>query len=175
MRLSDFGRLALEFEEGESKEPYKDIAGNWTIGKGHKLLPNEPHKNLKKPDIDRLFDKDITDREGELNKGMGVLLTQHQFDAVFILCFNIGVSKFLSSSLYKFLDMGGAFTPHQKDEDILSFYQSWKKWNKITDLDTGKKKVSKGLVNRRAREVNLFRNDLKSINDYKNFRGGLQT
>jgi lysozyme len=162
-KLSDFGRLALEFEEGESEKPYKDLAGHWTIGKGHKLLPHEPHKNLKKEDINRLFDKDIADREMELNSGVDLILNQHQFDAIFILCFNIGVSKFLSSNIYKFL----------KKPDIISGFQSWYKWNKVTDPETGKKKVSKGLVSRREREINLFANDLKNINDYIKFGGEL--
>lgn len=162
MRLSDFGRLALEFEEGESEHPYQDSAGYWTIGKGHKLLPNELHKPLKQLEIDRLFLIDIRERESHLNKGMGVLLTQHQFDAVFILCFNIGVRKFLSSSVYKLLKTFGT--------DNMAIFEYWKRWNKITDPDTGKKKVSKSLVSRRAREINLFVNDLTNINDYKTFK-----
>lgn len=157
MRLSDFGRLALEFEEGESDSPYKDIAGHWTIGKGHKLLPNESYKNLKKSDMNKLFDKDIREREGELNHGMALTLTQHQFDAVFILCFNIGVKRFLSSTLYKKLKL----------KDFGYTYIYWRQWNKFTDPKTGKKKVSEGLISRRAREINLFWNDLKNIDDYK--------
>lgn len=160
MRFSDFGRLALEFEEGTSEKPYKDVAGHWTIGKGHKLLPNESYKNLKKSDMDKLFDKDIRVREGELNHGMGLTLTQHQFDAIFILCFNIGVDRFFSSNIYKFL----------KKLDNMSAFQYWKKWIKITDPETGKLKVCKGLVKRRPREINLFLNNLTNIKDYKNFK-----
>lgn len=160
MKLSDFGRLALEFEEGERQEPYKDVAGNWTVGKGHKLLPNESYKNLKKSDINKLLDDDIKVREGELNQRMELILTQNQFDALFILCFNIGVDSFLSSSIYKYLKKG----------DKIMSYKYWKKWNKITDPDTGKLILCNGLVNRRSREINLFINDLTNIDDYKNFK-----
>jgi len=159
MKLSDFGRLALEFEEGESLKPYKDVAGFWTIGKGHKLLPDESYKNLKKSDINKLFENDVLVREKGLNNKMGMSLKQHEFDAIFILSFNIGVDAFFFSSMYKFL----------KISDRKSVPQYWKKWNKIKDPETGKLKVCNGLVNRRAREVNLFMNDLKDINDYKKF------
>lgn len=159
-RLSDFGKLSLRFEEGETAEPYQDKAGFWTVGVGHKILPNESYKNLKKSDIDKLFDKDILDREVELNRGLEIELYPHQFDAIFILCFNIGVGSFFSSSIYKFL----------KTPDKISAFQYWKKWNKITDPETGKKKVCKSLVSRRAREINLFINNLTDINDYINFK-----
>lgn len=160
-KLSDFGKLALTFEEGEELIPYKDSAGFWTVGVGHKLLPNESYKNLKKSDIKKLFEKDIEDREGELNSKMFLTLAQNQFDAIFILCFNIGIDKFLSSSVYKFLKL----------KDTASSIRYWKKWNKITDPETGKLKVSKGLVNRRKREIKLFLNNINNIDDYKNFKG----
>lgn len=160
MKFSDFGRLALEFEEGESNKPYKDVAGYWTIGKGHKLLPDESYKNLKKSDINKLLDKDIQDREEELNQKMGLTLTQNQFDALFILCFNIGVGGFLSSNIYKFLQKG----------DNASAFQYWRKWINVTNPKTGKLEVCNGLVNRREREINLFINNLTNINDYKTFK-----
>lgn len=168
-KLSDFGRLALEFEEGESDKPYRDLAGHWTIGKGHKLLPHESHKNMKKSEIDKLFDKDIADREGELNYRIGLTLSylpliQHKFDAIFILSFNIGVYNFFNSYLYTIIKASGANKIITLEKDWKKY---WKQWNKITDPETGKKRVSKGLVSRRAREINLFCNDLKNIDDYK--------
>jgi GH24 family phage-related lysozyme (muramidase) len=104
-----------------------------------------------------LFEKDIKEREGELNRRMRLDLLQHQFDAVFILCFNIGIGGFLESNIYKFLQ--------QQDNEAAFSY--WRKWKKAKDPKTGKLEVSPGLVNRRAREINLFCNDLKDINDYK--------
>lgn len=162
-RLSDFGRLALTFEEGAKLTPYKDDAGYWTVGIGHKLLPNELNKTLKESDIKELLDKDIFEREGELNRKTEIELAQHQFDSVFIFSFNIGIPGFFSSSAYRFL----------KVPDNKSAFKSWKEWNKVTDPETKQKVVCNGLMSRRAREVNLFINDLKNINDYIGFNLGV--
>jgi GH24 family phage-related lysozyme (muramidase) len=159
-KLSGFGKLALTFEEGEKLKPYKDNAGYWTVGIGHKLLPNEFNKTLKQSDIDEILNKDIFDREGELNRIIEIQLTQHQFDAVFIFSFNIGIPGFSTSSAYRYLKV--------PDNDLA--YKSWKEWNKTTDPVTKKKVVCPGLVSRRAREVNLFVNNLTCIEGYKSFK-----
>ena len=160
MKLSEFGKQALTFEEGLKVKPYKDKAGYWTVGIGHKLLPNESYKNLTKADIKEIHEKDIFEREGDLNKKIEIPLTQHQFDAVFIFSFNIGIPGFFSSGAYRYL----------KIPDNNSAFNSWKEWNKVTDPVTKIKSVCEGLVSRRAREINLFMNNLIDINDYINFK-----
>ena len=159
-KLSSLGKLALTFEEGAKLKPYKDSAGYWTVGIGHKLLPNEANKTLTQSDIDEILNKDIFEREGQLNRKIEIQLTQNQFDAVFIFSFNIGIPGFFSSTTYKFL----------KVPDNKSAFIWWKKWNKVTDSETGEKVVSPGLVSRRAREINLFINNLTCIKAYKIFR-----
>ena len=78
--------------------------------------------------------------EARVNKSILLPMTQNQFDAMVLLCYNIGESSFARSSVVRNFNAGNL----QKAAD------SFLLWNKAGG------KVSKGLTNRRQKERNLF-------------------
>lgn len=95
-------RRQIVREEGLKRYAYKDSAGFWTIGIGHKLRENEEYMkgytptNLA-PDwlIDKLYDTDISDAKGAI----GALkvpkpLNANQTAALVSLYFNTGPQLF---------------------------------------------------------------------------------
>jgi lysozyme len=85
-----------------------------------------------------LCEQDCASRETALSDLIAVPLTQHQFDALFSLAFNIGLEHFANSTLLKLLNAGDYVgASHQ--------FSSWKY--------AGGAPV---LLPRRLREVALF-------------------
>lgn len=116
MKISDAGtRLIMDFE-GFRDAMYEDVAGHCTIGYGHLVHrggidgrpEEEPFKNgLNNAAAMRLLQEDIrTKAEIYVNHAVTVPLTQHQFDALCSLCFNIGGDAFTGSTLVKELNSG---------------------------------------------------------------------
>ena len=143
MELSDNGFYFLVQEEGLKLKAYKCQAGIWTIGIGHT-------KNVKEGDIitnteaQNLFDEDSEWVVRAIYR-QKLTLTQNQFDALFSLVFNIGEAHFYSSTVLKLIKSGA------KRKDIEMY---WKAWNKARI--NGELVISKGLSERRKREVELF-------------------
>ena len=139
---------------------YKDSAGLPTIGYGHLLTKSELlsgnirikgvsyklAEGISEPLALALLDQDIDPYEAIVNQLVKVPLTQNQFDALVIFTFNIGVGGFASSSASKSIN-------NSKFEEVPDMMR---RWNKITDPKTKQKVVSKGLVNRRNKEIALF-------------------
>jgi lysozyme len=73
-----------------------------------------------------------------------VELYQIEFDALLMLAFNIGAEGFRTSSVVKLLNEPTARTTYRDLES------AWKAWNRTQG------KVSRGLVQRRACEWNIF-------------------
>ena len=78
--------------------------------------------------------------EEQVNKSILLPMTQNQFDALVLLCYNIGKSGFAGSSVVKNFNAGNL----QKAAD------SFLLWNKAGG------RVVQGLVNRRNKERSLF-------------------
>lgn len=130
-----------------SLSTYRDDAGVPTNGWGHTL-------GVKMGDIVTLeeaeanFDADLAPSCAAVEKYVKVDLSDHEFAALTWLAFNIGITGFSMSTVVKLL----AMHPPQFDKVPAAISV----WNKITDPTTGKKIISKGLVNRRALEVILW-------------------
>ncbi len=123
---------------------YDCPAGLPTIGYGHVVLENENFpEQITEQDAQELLQKDLLRFETALNK-LGLNLPQCQYDACISLSFNIGISAFSCSTLAKKLKAG----------DIVGASNEFIRWNKATVK--GKKKVLKGLTNRRLDEKKLF-------------------
>lgn len=146
MELSQNGQNYIKGRESLSLVPYKDIAGKWTIGYGHKILPGESYTQIDAATADAIFLRDVSPSVAAVNSLVTVPLTQNQFDALVSLVFNIGVPAFSTSTLLRKLNSG----------DYSAAAEQFKVWNKITDPKTGLKIVSNGLVNRRAADLSLF-------------------
>lgn len=160
MKLSKKGLEYLKKVEGVAEKAYKDQAGYWTIGIGHKLTPQElatgliiikgvtaSWKNgLSLAQIEALEDQDDDYVENLINSTIKHELKQNQFDALVSFIFNVGVSAFLKSTLLKKLIK----------KSFKDVPQEFLKWVYVTDPKTKKKFVSKGLLARRKRDAALW-------------------
>lgn len=155
MKLSNAGQEMLMDLEGFINIPTPDLAGHLTIGYGHKIKPGERFNTITKGTGILLMMEDVKPFENIINNYMPVQLSQNQFDALVIFVFNIGESAFLNSTVYKDIKLG----------NFESATIPWERWINIskweTDVETGiKKKILvpvQGLINRRQREIELFR------------------
>ena len=136
-------------------KPYNDQTGKdittWvagaTIGYGHLIAKSEwktYEKGISEKDADALFNADLAPFVDAVRNTITVGLQQHQFDALVIFAFNIGISGFKGSSVVQLINNPKAKTSYATLED------AWKAWNKSQG------KLNKGLVNRRNAEWNIY-------------------
>jgi len=144
MSASDKGvDLICEFE-GNRLAAYDDGVGVWTIGFGTTIYPNGI--KVKKGDTCTLeqakdyMRHDLIEFEHTVNCSVKVPLTQNQFDALVSLAYNIGSNAFKSSTIVKKLNAG----------DYKGAADQFNVW-----VNAGGKRMQ-GLVNRRAKEKELF-------------------
>jgi len=139
MKLSKKSRELLQELEGFRGEAYRDIGGVWTIGYGRT-------NGVKQGDTcsDITASMWLTDdlRIYEECVDGACLLTpaQVQFDAMVLLCYNIGCNAFVGSTVVKAHNRG----------DFTAAAKAFGFFNKV------KKKVVPGLVRRRALEASLY-------------------
>lgn len=106
--------------EGSRSHAYQDVAGYWTIGVGHMLTRDELFSGkleiedklvrwrdgLTEEQIGKLLAQDLRTYEDAVNLAVRPLLRQPQFDALVSLCFNIGRSAFMRSTLVRKINQG---------------------------------------------------------------------
>lgn len=131
--------------EGLELEAYKDIAGIWTIGYGHTARSGNPPTpvagmKISADEAKAILDRDLAQYEKAVQDSIHVPLTQNQYDALVSLCYNIGPAGFKGSTVVRRLNSG----------DYSGAAEAILMWNKAGG------KVSKGLVNRRTAEKELF-------------------
>lgn len=131
-------RALLEEFEGVRASAYRDEAGLWTIGVGHRV---DGPGVASSAQIDEWLTQDIERANGALD---GLALTVNQRAALISFVFNVGESAFRQSTMRKMLERGmfdaasGQFT----------------RWRFITV--NGVRVESKGLLFRREAERDLF-------------------
>jgi GH24 family phage-related lysozyme (muramidase) len=141
--------------EGLEPRPKADPAHNCTIGYGHKLHdgPCTRHDSAEYPHgVTQLeaADKlkiDAADKAADVERIIGRPLTQQQLDALVDLAFNL--RKFARSGVVRAVKL------NQSPAEIAAAF------NRLvyaTDAQTGEKVRYRGLVDRRAREANLYNN-----------------
>ena len=145
MKLSANGFKLLCTLEGNSLKPYLDIAGVPTIGIGNTFYEDYTKVKMSDPAItaERSFALAklvLNAFEYAVNASILLPMTQNQFDAMVLLCYNIGTSGFAKSSVVKNFNAGLV----QKAADSFSL------WNKAGGV------VCKGLISRRNKERGLF-------------------
>lgn len=108
MMVSDNGLALIRKYEGLVTKAYPDPAtGNepWTIGYGHT-------HGVKKGDTcsveqaNQWLTQDATEASIQVLKAVMVPLTQNQLDALTSFVYNIGITKFMPSTLLKLLNNG---------------------------------------------------------------------
>ena len=144
MSTSQNGINLISSFEGCELKAYLCPAKVWTIGFGTTVYPNgvkvkkgdsctlDQAKQFKAHDLKR-FEKTVDDL-------VQVPLTQNQFDSLVSITYNIGPGAFETSTLLKKLNTG----------DYQGAADQFTVWNK------GGGKVLQGLVNRRAKEKEVF-------------------
>lgn len=141
MHVSENGINFLKQKEGILLTPYRDAGGKMTIGVGHLVRPGEYFPSLITIDrAEQLLKEDLSVVEAVVNEYVEHRLDQNQFDALCSLCFNIGTSAFIKSTLVKLLN----------ENSILKAAQEFLKWDHIDG------QVSYGLLARRKAEAALF-------------------
>jgi lysozyme len=91
-------------EEGARNRAYKDSKGLWTIGVGHLIKADEQHlitATLTDEQVEKLLRSDLKWCSEAVESSVKVPLQQHQFDALYSLCFNIGGTNFAKSTVVK--------------------------------------------------------------------------
>lgn len=145
MKITVLLASVIKQEEGFSLTAYADGAGRTTVGWGHLSDHMKVGDRITTQDAERLFAEDVKECEDAVNLNVSVPLNQNQFDALSDFCFNFGADKFRSSGLLRELNAG-----HYGEVPKRLML-----WSKVKQKD-GNLKVSKGLLHRRKREVNIW-------------------
>lgn len=149
MLLSKEGELLIKKFESFSSTAYKDIAGIWTIGWGHTYGVGERTPRCSDAQAKEWFDDDIKKCESAILEKVKIILTQSELDALCSFIFNVGVSRFSTSTLLRKLNSG----------DIQGAGRELDRWVFVKDPLTQLSLVSKGLAERRLLEKHLFLRD----------------
>jgi lysozyme len=155
LTLSAQGRALLQSCEGCEPRCYDDGVGYQTIGIGHRLTRSELASGklwiggtavryeggLSRGEIEALLSQDLQPVERAIAQAVTVPLAPHQFDALVLFAFNVGLAAFRQSTLLKRLN-AGAYA------DVPAQLQRWVYAGGV---------VVEGLKRRRALEAQLWR------------------
>lgn len=151
MKLDAAGYELIKSFEGLRLKAYRDIAGVWTIGYGSTYylggVPVQAGDTLSNDtQASVLLANSMAVYEQAVNRYVKVPLTQNQFNALVSFTYNEGPGALKGSTLLKKLNA----------KDYQGAANQLVLWVKITDPETGDKKICDTLVNRRAAERSLF-------------------
>ena len=119
-----------------------------TIGYGHLIKSGEDFRNgISETKATELLRIDIATLEKVVKNNISVPLKQNQFDALVFLAYNIGAKNFTNSTVVKYINNPNFRSPIYPNLEL-----AWKAWNRSQG------KTSKGLINRRNQEWNLYKN-----------------
>lgn len=162
MKTSDNGIRALKLCEGrvvrgDRHVIYDDKNGQpvavgaplpagATIGYGHLIRSGEDFRGgIDEDAATELLRADLAAAERAVCDAITVGLQQNQFDALVMLCFNIGARNFANSTVVKYIN-----NPEFKSVRYPALAAAWRAWNR-----TGGH-MSAGLIHRREIEWELF-------------------
>ncbi|EAH5231994.1 lysozyme [Campylobacter coli] len=131
--LSNDGQNLLKNIEKLRLKPYNDQNGKEitsyvkgaTIGYGHLIGQNEwdLYKNgITLQEADKLFKSDLLPFENAVKNSINSSLAQNEFDALVILCFNIGIDNFKNSFVAKIINA--------EKTGYKTLKEAWMAWNK---------------------------------------------
>ncbi len=140
------GTALVEGFEGFSATPYKDIAGYWTIGYGHKIVAGDPYwpvgsvNEITQAQAQALLATDMGNADACVRNLVTVPLNSNQRAALNSFVFNVGCNAFSTSTLLRYLNQGNyAAVPAQMNLWVYAGGQ-----------------VSDGLIARRQTEASTF-------------------
>ncbi|WP_337026088.1 lysozyme [Pantoea eucrina] len=92
--------------EGRAYEPYKDVAGVWTVCDGHTGTDIIKGKTYTDRECDRLLWNDLKPVKRAVDSMVKVPLGEYPRAALYSFTYNVGVSAFSKSTLLKKLNNG---------------------------------------------------------------------
>lgn len=138
--ISDAALEVLKGFEGCVLTGYLCSAGVPTVGYGHTGPEVTLHSRITKAEAERLLRQDLDRFERAVQRLVKVPLKQHQFDALVMFAFNVGVGALENSTLLRMLNAG--------DYDAVPA--------QILRWDKAKGATIAGLTRRRKREATMF-------------------
>lgn len=146
-----------EFEDFRS-EPYLCVAGYPTIGYGSRWYLNSRAVSMKDKPIDEpsayfLLAVTVDRCWRAVDSLIKPKLNENQLAALTSLTFNIGLDAFRTSTVLRLVN---SFPENPKIRDAFAM------WNKHRNVKTGQLEVSRGLVNRRRLEADLYFTPVKT-------------
>ena len=107
MHLSGAGLELLKLSEGFRSRTYLDVAGNPTIGFGHRLVhPEYFADGISEAQGEAMLQNDVRAAERAVERLVHVPLSQGQLDALVDFVFNLGEGQLAASTLLKDLNDG---------------------------------------------------------------------
>lgn len=142
--VSPEGRALIQQFEGLSLTAYVCPAGRWTIGYGH-TEGVQPGDKINRAHADALLRSDLVAFGSGVADALGACeASQHEFDAMVSLAFNVGLTGFRGSTVLRLHRQGN------KQGAARAFGM----WNKATV--NGKLQEVPGLTRRRAAETAFY-------------------
>tara|TARA_R100000781_G_C4043276_1_gene114772 strand:+ start:239 stop:694 length:456 start_codon:yes stop_codon:yes gene_type:complete len=143
--INDKGLDLIKSFEGFSSDPYKCVAGIWTIGFGSiygednkRVTPDHP--SVTESRATELMQRDLGSIEYKVSKLVKVPVTPNQFSAICSFVYNVGSGAFQRSTARMRLN-------RENYQGCADEFLKWKYANK---------KVIPGLLRRRYAERDLF-------------------
>lgn len=143
IKTSSKGYNLIKKFEGLATTSYKCPAGVLTIGYGHTGKDVVKGMVITELYADELLKADVAKLERSLIKALNadeIVVNQNQFDALISFSYNLGVTRLVNSTLWRYL----------KDGNIKAAAGQFIRWNKANG------KVLQGLTFRREAEAKLF-------------------
>jgi lysozyme len=104
-QVSQSLKAQVKIFEGFAGAPYKDAAGNWTGGWGHRLISNSPEW-ISTAQAETWLDHDLFLAAIPVRHLVTAEITQAQFDAMVDFCFNVGNGNFTKSNIWRYVNKG---------------------------------------------------------------------
>lgn len=142
MKISQEGIDLIKRFEGFRSKPYQCAAGRWTIGYGSTRGVTSATPEITEAEGERMLREAVAADEKQLAQFLPTTLTQNQYDAICSFVYNLGVSAFKGSTLFRVV----ATFPN----DAARIKAEFGRW-----VYAGGKKLD-GLVKRRAAEAELY-------------------
>lgn len=153
MNISNKGLFELASYEAMSTKKYLDSGGVQTIGLGSTIsdIPDlkswDWDKELSIPEVVAIYLRSLLKYVKGVNEALKVSITQEKFDAIISLTYNIGVGAMKRSTFMRLIN------DKASDDSICKAIKMFNKDNGV---------VVKGLINRRNKESDLYKNNIYS-------------
>ena len=126
--------------EGFRGHAYICVAGQRTIGYGHKIMPHETYEEISMEQANEILMHDLQIFSSAVNRNIQYPLRQNQFDAIVSFTYNVGIASLQRSTLRQKINYAEL---DKVEHEML-------KWVYVKALKV------QGLVVRRKSEIELF-------------------